>query len=131
MKLLKFEFSDMAASGIVTPLVVDVIDRACPNFKKYPLISVKGDTKSAFLSVSYGVLHVEDIMVYTHCPIKELGSPHLLNIYNNQPLDENLQPKFERKVLEEKGFLQFVRFLSFDKIEWVQYVLSRMHDEFM
>lgn len=78
MKLFKFEFSEMAASRIATPLVVDVTDIAQPNFKKNPFISVENDLKNVFLSVPYGVLYIKDIRVYTHCPIKDLGSSHML-----------------------------------------------------
>lgn len=41
----------------------------------------------------------------------------------------NLKSKF--KSLQDKGFIQFVHFLVFDKPKWVIYILSQNHDEFI
>lgn len=44
---------------------------------------MEDDPKSAFSSIPYGVLHIEDIMVYTYCPIEELDSTQVLYLYKN------------------------------------------------
>lgn len=53
---------DMAfASSISTPLVVEIFDRARLVSKKNPFKSVEDDSEGVFYSVSYDVLHNEDI----------------------------------------------------------------------
>lgn len=65
---------------------------------------MEDDLKSAFSSVPHGVFHIEDIRVYTHYNIEELGSSHVLNLYNKHLIDINSKVKPEFLVLEEKGF---------------------------
>lgn len=103
----------MASTGVATPLVVDVIERARPNFKKHPFKLMEDDPNGEFSSIPYGVLHVEDIRVYSHCNIEELGNTQMLKLYTNHMIDEmgNLKPEF--KMLEKKGFTQFVNFPVF------------------
>lgn len=63
----------MASSfGVATPLVLEIIDRTRLVFKKHLFKSIEDDLNGAFSSVSYGVLHNEDIRAYIHCNIKEL-----------------------------------------------------------
>lgn len=101
---LKFEISEMAAYSTATPLVVDITERARPNFKIHIFISMENDSKGAFSLVPYGVLHIEDVRVYTHFLIKELGSSNLLNLYDNQFSDGSSMLKSKFQVLENKGF---------------------------
>lgn len=74
---------------------------------------------------------MEDIRVYSHCNIEELGNAQMLKLYIDHMIDRmgNLKPEF--KMLEEKGFTQFVNFSDFDEPEWVRYILSKIHDKFM
>lgn len=125
-KKVKLEISEMA-----TPLVVGITERAHLNFKKHLFISIEVDSQVAFSSNPYNIFHVEDSRVYIHANLEELGILHILNLYSKQMLNENFKLKSEYKVLEEKSFVQFVKFPLFDENEWVRYVLSRMHDEFM
>lgn len=99
-----------SSSSVVTPLVVEVTDRARPIFKKHLFKSVEDDPNGAFSSVSYGVLHNEDIKAYIHCNIKELGNADMLSLYTKHMMDEmgNLKPDF--KSLQHKGFIQIVHF---------------------
>lgn len=85
----------MVASGTTTPLVVEITEHAHLNFKNHPFLSMENDPKSAFSSMPYRVLHIEYIRVYTHCPIEELGSTQMLNLYNNQLADKSLVLKLE------------------------------------
>lgn len=41
----------------------------------------------------------------------------------------NLKPDF--KSLQDKGFIQFMKFLAFNEPKWVRYILRRVHDEFI
>lgn len=121
----------MASSRITTSLVVYVIERKRPNFKKHPYKSVEDDPSGTFSSVANRVLNVEDIRAYIHCNIDELGSAQMLKLYTQHMIDGMGNLKLEFKLIEEKGFTQFIKFLVFDEPEWVRYILSRMHDEFM
>lgn len=60
--------------------------------------------KNTFSSIPHNILHIEDVRVFTHCNIEEIGSAQILNLYTKQMADEvgNLKPEF--KVMEEKGF---------------------------
>lgn len=96
-----------------TLLVVDIIDRSCPKFKKHPFKSIEEDPLGAFSSILYGVLHVEDIREYIHENIDELGSSQLSNLFMNHLRDEGYNLKAEYKVLELKNFIQFIKILLF------------------
>lgn len=87
-----------------TPLVVDTTERFHPKFKKNPFKLVEDDPLGAFSSVSYGVLHVEDIRTYIHSNLEELGGSQFLNLYTKHILGEDLKAKPEFKVLKENNF---------------------------
>lgn len=72
----------MASSGfgVVTSLVVEIMDRARPKFKRNPYKSKEDDLNGAFSFVLYGVLHVEDIRAYIHCNIEELWNAKMLTL---------------------------------------------------
>lgn len=69
--------------GISIPLVVEISDRARAIFKKHHLKSIEDDPEGAFSSVSYGVLHNEDIKTYIHCDIEELGNVNMVTLYKS------------------------------------------------
>lgn len=91
-------------SGIATPLVVEIKDRACPIFKKHPFKSVEDDPIGEFSYVLYGVLHNEDIRAYIHYDLEELRNVDMLDLYNKHLSDGlgNLKPEY--KALQDKGF---------------------------
>ncbi|XP_057856259.1 uncharacterized protein LOC131065690 [Cryptomeria japonica] len=91
-----------STSGISTPLLVEITERARPIFKKYSFKSVEDDLNGAFSSVSYGVLHNEDIRAYIHCNIKELGNADMLSLYTKHMMDEMGNLKLEFKSLQDK-----------------------------
>lgn len=119
----------MASSSVTTPLVVDITNRARPKFKNHPYNLLEGDTKGAFSSILYGVLHVEDIRAYIHCDFKELESAKMMKLYARHMIDDMRNLKLEFNSLQHKGFIQFINFLVFDKPEWARYILSRVHGE--
>lgn len=84
-----------------------------------------------FSFVPYGVLHNEDVRAYIHYNIQELGNVDMLSLYTKHMMDNfgNLKPDF--KSLQDKGFIQFVHFSAFDEPEWMRYVLSLIHNEFI
>lgn len=75
------------ASGVATPLVVEITERARPMFKIHLFKSIEDDLEGAFFSVLYGVLHNEDIRVYIHCNIEELGIADMLSLYTKNMID--------------------------------------------
>lgn len=74
-------------SGIATPLVVEIKDRARLIFKKHPFKFVEDDLEGAFSSVPYDVLHNEDVRAYIHCDLAELGNADMLTLYNKHLVD--------------------------------------------
>lgn len=128
---LKLKILDVAPYGIATLLVIDVIDRERPNFKKHPYKLLEDDPSRAFSSVPYKLLHVEDIRAYIHSNIEELGSAPMMKLYTHHMICRMGSLKLEFKSIEEKGFTQFINFSVFDEPEWVKYILSRMHNKFM
>lgn len=84
-----------------------------------------------FSFVPYKVFHNEDIRAYIHCNIKEFGNLDMSSLYAKHMVDDFENLKSDFKNLESKGFIQFVHFSVFDKPEWVRYVLSQIHDEFL
>lgn len=119
------------SSGIATSFVVKITERARPVFKKHPFKLVEDELNGAFSSIPYGVFHNEDIRAYIHCNIKKLDNLDILSMYAKHMVDDfgNLKSNF--KNLEDKDCIQFVHFPVFDKPEWVRYVLSQIHDEFI
>lgn len=118
-------------SSVATLLVVEIIDRERPQFKKHPYKSMEDDLNGSFSYVPYRVLNVEDIRAYIHYNIEEFGNAKILSLYTKHVMDGmgNLKPDF--KSLKDKCFIQFVNFLIFDELEWVKYILSKVRDEFI
>lgn len=117
-------------SGISTPLVVDISKRARLVFKRHPFKSIQDAPEGEFSSVSYDVLHNEDIRAYIHCDVEELGNANMLTLYNKHLANlRNLKSK--HKILHDKGLVKFIYFLIFDEAKWVRYILTRVHDEFI
>lgn len=92
---------------------------------------MEDDPRSAFSFVPYSVLHIEDIRVYIHYPIEELGRNHILNLYNNQLSAKSLMLKPKFQGLENKGFAQFIRFSLFYEVEGIWFIFNRVHNEFI
>lgn len=86
----------MASSSYVdTPLVVEVSERERSQFNKTPFKSIEDDPNSAFSSVPYGVLHVDDVRAYIHYNIEETGNEEILALYNKHITDKDGNPKPE------------------------------------
>lgn len=89
---------------IVTPLVVEIKDRAHPVFKKHPFKSIEDDLEGAFSFVPYDMLHNEDIKAYIPCDLEDLGNSDMLDLYNKHLVDNLGNLKLEYKVSQDKGF---------------------------
>lgn len=120
-----------SVSGIVTPLVVKIKDRSLPVFKKHPFKLFEDDLAGVFSSTPYNVLHNEDIRAYIHCDLEELRNADMLDLYNKHLVNGlgNLEPEY--KELHDKGLSQFVHLPLFDEVEWIHYIPSHVHDEFI
>lgn len=86
----------MASSGMIAALVVDIVDRERPKFKKHPYKSMEDDPQRAFFTVPYGVLRVQDIRAYIHYNFEELGNAKMLKLYTKHIVYDmgNLKPDF-------------------------------------
>lgn len=107
-----------SSSSVDTPLVVEIKNCPCPEFKKYPFKSLLDDPLGEFSSVCHGALHTKEIRVYIHYDIEELGNYELSYVFTENLITNNqLKPEFAH--LQRKGFTQFMDFLTFDKVKWV------------
>jgi len=114
-----------------TPNVVKITYRRCLKFKKHPYKSLEVDPLGTFSSILHGVLYVEDDRVYIHANIKEFGESKMMDIYHKQLIDDTFELKPQYKALWDRHFGHYIHFPCFAEDEWVQYVLSRIHDKFM
>lgn len=121
----------MVSSSVDTPLVVEVFERERPQFKRHPFKSVEDDPNCVFLSVPYGVLHVDDVRGYIHYSIEETENKYILTLYTNNIMDKVGNPKLKYAQLQRKCFTYFVHFSTFNEDEWVRSILSHVHDEFI
>lgn len=121
----------MASSlNVNTSLVVEIKNRPHPEFKKHPFKSLLDEPLGAFLSVCHGFLQTEDIKAYIHCDIEEIGSYKMSCVFTEYLITDN-QLKPEYAYLQKKDFTQFMDFPKFDEDEWVRYILSHIHGEFI
>lgn len=98
-----------SSSNVDTPMVVEIKNHSCPEFKKHPYKSLLDDPLGAFSSVCHGVLHTEDIRAYIHCNIEEIGNYEMSCVFTDHLITNNqLKPKHAQ--LRRKGFTQFVDF---------------------
>lgn len=120
-----------SASEIATPLVVKISKRERPIFKRHPFKSIEDDSEGVFSSILYDILQNEDRRAHIHWDIEELRNVDMLTLYTKHIVSSlgNLKPKYH--ILHDKGFTLFVHFLVFDEAEWVRYILSKIHDEFI
>jgi len=116
---------------MATPNIVKISDRPHPTFKKHPYKSLEVDPLGAFSSVPHGVLHTEDIRVYIHANFEDFGESKLMDIYHKQLIDDSFEIKPQYKAIRDKHFAQCIHFPYFEEDEWVRYVLSRVHDNFL
>lgn len=76
------------------------------------------------------VFFTPDIRAHIHYNIEELGG-YKLSCVLIEKLITNNQLKLNFAHLQRKGFTQFMDFRTFDEVEWVLYVLSHIHVEFI
>lgn len=129
LKLYKLEME--SSSSFAMLLVVEVKDKNRLVLKKHPYKSMVDDPIGAFFSIPHGVMHVDDVRAYIHCEIEETDTKEILDLYTDNIRDEIGNSKLEFMQLQRKGFTQFMNFVSFEEKEWVRYVPSRIHHEFI
>lgn len=95
-----------STSGIVTPLVVGITERARLVFKRNSFKSIEDDLEGAFSFIPYGVLHNVDIRPYIHYNIEEHGYVDILSLLTKHMMDGMGNLKSEFKSLQTKGFIQ-------------------------
>lgn len=83
----------------------------------------------ALSSVASDVLLVEDIHSFIHCKLEELGNKFIQDEFKGF-CDYGLL-KAKHMHLKTKGLLYVVDIHNQFHADWIKYVLSRMHDQFL
>lgn len=113
-----------------TPYFVDITEMTRSKFKRHPLKSMENDPAGALSSVSYGVLHVEDVRSYIHYKLEGLGMIAIFNQFWTLCDKQGVLKDPYRRVVD-KGFHHVLNFLDEFEEDHIRYVLSRIHDQFM
>lgn len=89
--------SSSTPTFIANPIVVEIKDHPRPIFKTFPHIATLDDLVGAFLRVLKGVVYVEDVRVYIHCHIEDLGTSDINNMYMNELMGDfgMIKPKYK------------------------------------
>lgn len=117
------------AALILTLVLVEAIKEPQPEFKLPTMKSGEINMTDALSSVPSDVLLVEDIHSYIHCKLKELGDKFIQNEFKGFCVNDQLKAKY--LPLKTKGLSNVVDFPDQFHDEWVRYVLSRVHDQFL
>lgn len=113
-----------------TPLVGEIKNHPHLEFKKHPFKSLLDELSGEFLSVFHCVIHTEDIRGYIHCDIEEIESYEMSYVFTKHLITDN-QLKVEYAYLKRNGLTQFMDFSAFNEDEWVRYICSHIHGEFI
>lgn len=117
------------AMPISTPVLVEDIKEPQPEFKIHPTKAGEINMIDALSSVPSIVLLVEDIRSYIHYKLEELGEKFIRKEFKG--LCVNDQFKVEYLPLKTKGLSNAIDFPDQSHFNWVRYVLSKVHDQFL
>lgn len=115
---------------VANSTAIEVKDCPRPIFKRYPHVATLEDLVGAFYHVLEGVVYVEDVRVYIHYHIEDLGTSEIKGMYMSELMGESGKIKPTYKHIEEKGFTNILDILEFED-EITRYVLRRVHGEFL
>lgn len=122
--------SSSAPNFIANPIVVEVKDCPRPILKPCPHIATLDDSVGVLYRVLVGVAYVEDVKAYIHYHIEDLSTSDIKSMYIRELMEDFGKIKPEYKHIEDLGFTDILDILEFED-EIVQYVLSRVHGEFI
>lgn len=80
--------SSSALILIANPTIVEFKDHPRPIFKWYPHVAMNEDLVGVFSHILEGVVYVEDVRVYIHCNIDDLGNLEIKGMHINELMGE-------------------------------------------
>lgn len=107
----------------------DVNEMTRYKFKRHPYKSMKEDPEGALSQTPHGVLHVEDIRAYIHSKMEIIGNAQIIRDLSDMMDDGELKPEFAK--LKDLKKFQMFEFYDFDELEWINIILSIIHDQFI
>lgn len=114
---------------VSTLVLVEALKELQPEFKMHSMRAGEIDMTSALSCVPFGVLLVEDIHSIIHWKSEKLGDKFIQNEFNGFCNHDLLKAEYLH--LKTNGFSNAVDFLDQFNVDWVRYVLSRVHDKFL
>lgn len=87
------------------------------------------DIIDALSSVPSGVLLVEDVCSFIHCKFEDLGDKFIQDEFKG--FCDNGLLKEEHMHLKTKGLSHAIDIPNQFHVDWIRYVLSRVHDWFL
>lgn len=110
-------------------VVVQNVEKPSPKYSLTPKVASESDDKTTFSLIPDRVLLVEDVRFFTKCCVEELGHVEISDTYAELYTDGKLDSKFEH--IKIKGLTEALVYPRVFKPQWVKFVLSRVHDDFM
>lgn len=77
-------------------------------------MATKEDSVGAFSRILKGVVYVEDVRVYIHCHIGDLGTLKIKGMYMNELMGESCKIKPSYKHIENLGFTDILDIPEFE-----------------
>ena len=100
-----------------------------PNFRSIPNTAYKQDLSSALLMMPQQVLIIQDVRCCYTCKVGSIGDMEIGDLY--EKLCENIILKEEYNIIERKGLTCALNFPKIFRIEWINIVLSMIHENSM
>lgn len=114
---------------IQDPIVVKNVEKPSLKYSLTPKVAFEPDDKTAFSLIPDRVMLVEDVRFFTKCCVEELGHVEIKDTYDELCTDGKLNSKYEH--IKIKGLTEALTYPRVFKPQWVKFVLSRVHDDFM
>lgn len=117
------------APKIQDPVAVKNVEKPSLKYSLTPKVTSELDDKTAFSLIPDRVLLVEDVRFFTKCRVEELSHVEISDTYDGLCTNDKLDSKFEHIII--KGLTEALVYPHVFKPQWVKFVLSRVHDDFM
>ena len=97
-----------------------------PEFRPIPEVAYKNDPVGALSVIPNKVVMVQDIQKCYNYKVGAIGDLEISNAFDK--LCDNGKLKDEFSIVEKKGLTKALVLPTMFKIEWIQIVLSKIHD---